>query len=221
LIPLNPQTFHRALCALFLFLTPTTSSWGNDLEAFPNLNLNDPGSVKEAARVLEEELKLAVRPQTYVLIDLAEKTIYIKGRGLELHHMPIGQWTVKAPGTLTGVHRLVARPSVVRRKIEPGKSAEQDPISLADMPADYDLSFASGLTIVVASSAAKDSLVQGIAFMGKAWWRRAKNWASAIGQDSSIPPAHLELTISVGHAQSLAWSLVDGMAIIIRRPTDT
>ena len=221
MIPLNPQTFHIALCTLFLFLAPTTNSWGKDLEAFPNLNLNDPGSVKEAARVLEEELKLAARPQTYVLIDLAEKTIHIKGRGVELHHMSIGQWTVKSRETLTGVHRLVARPSVVRRKIEPGKGTEQDPISLADMPADYDLSFASGLTIVVASSAAKDSLVQGIAFIGKAWWRRIKNWASAIGQDSSMPPAHLELTVSVDHAQSLAWALVDGMAIIIRRPADS
>ncbi|MBX3319234.1 MAG: hypothetical protein KF890_05080 [Nitrospira sp.] len=176
--------------------------------------------MKEAARVLEEELKLAARPQTYVLIDLAEKTIHIKGRGVELHHMPIGQWAVGSREALTGVHRLVARPSVVRRKIEPGKSAEQDPISLADMPADYDLSFASGLTIVVASSAEKDSLAQGIAFMGKAWWRQVKNWANAIGRDSSIPPAHLELTVSVDHAQSLAWSLVDGMAIIIRRPTN-
>jgi len=208
-----------ALCAIFLFLTQTTNSWGKDLEAFPNLNLNDPASVKEAARVLEEELKLAARPQTYILIDLAEKTIHLKGRGVELHHLSIGQWTVKSQKQLTGVHRLVARPSVVRRKIEPGKGAEQDPISLADMPADYDLTFASGMTIVVASSAAKDSLVQGIAFMGKAWWRRVKDWVSAIGQDSSLPPAHLELTVSVDHAQSLAWSLVDGMAIIIRRPT--
>lgn len=205
---------------MLLFLALTTHSWGKDLEAFPKLNLNDPASVKEATRVLEEELKLAARPQTYVLIDLVEKTIHIKGRGVGLHQMPIGQWSVASREALTGVHRLVARPPVVRRKIEPGKGAEQDPISLADMPADYDLSFASGLSISVASAAEKDSLVQGLAFMGKAWWRRVKNWTSTIGTDSSTPPAHLELTVSVDHAQSLAWSLVDGMAIVIRRPAD-
>jgi hypothetical protein len=210
-----------ALCAMLLFFTLTTHSWGKDLEAFPKLNLNDPASVKEATRVLEEELKLATRPQTYILIDLVENTIQIKGRGVGLHHMPIGRWSVGTREALTGIHRLAARPAVVRRKIEPGKGAEQDPISLADMPADYDLSFASGLTINVASSAAKDSLIQGIAFMGKSWWRRVKNWASAISTGSSTTPAHLELTVSVDHAQSLAWSLVDGMAIVIRRPADT
>ena len=218
MIPLNAQTSHPALCAILLFFTLTTHTWGKDLEVFPNLNLADPASVREATRVLEEELKLAARPQTYVLIDLVEKTIHIKGRGVGLHQMPIGQWAVGSREALTGVHRLVARPQVVRRKIEPGKGAEQDPISLADMPADYDLSFASGLMINVAASAAKGSLVQGIAFMGKAWWRRLKNWTSSIGTDSSIPPADLELTVTIDHAQSLAWSLVDGMAVIIRRP---
>lgn len=206
------------LCAMLLLFTLTTHSWGKDLEVFPDLNLNDPASVKEATRVLEEELKLAARPQTYILIDLVENTIHIKGRGVGLHHMPIGQWLVGSREALIGIHRLAARPPVARRKIEPGKGVEQDPISLADMPADYDLSFASGLTITVASSAARAGLVQGIAFMGKAWWRRVTNWARTIGTDSSTQPAHLELTISIDHAQSLAWSLVDGMAIIVRRP---
>jgi hypothetical protein len=209
-----------ALCAMLLFVTLTTHAWGKDLEAFPNLNLNDPASVKEAVRVLEEELKLAARPQTYILIDLVERTIQIKGRGVGLHHMPLSRWAVESRDALTGTHRLVARPAVVRRKIEPGKGADQDPISLADMPTDYDLSFASGLTIIVASSAAKDSLVQGIVIMGKAWWRRVKKWTSTIGTGSSTTPAHLQLTVSAVDAQSLAWSLVDGMAVVIRRPAE-
>ncbi len=209
-----------ALCAMLLFAALTTHAWGKDLEAFPDLNLNDPSSVKEATRVLEEELKLAARPQTYILIDFVEHTIQIKGRGVGLHQMPISRWSIETPEALTGTHRLVARPAVVRRKIEPGKGVDQDPISLADMPTDYDLSFASGLTIIVASSAAKDSLVQGIAFIGKAWWRRVKKWTSTIGAGSSTTPARLQLTVSVVHAQSLAWSLVDGMAVVIRRPSE-
>lgn len=208
-------------CAILLLAILATPSWAKDLDTFPNLNLSDPASVREAARVLEDELKLAARPQTYVLIDLVEHTIHIKGRGVELHQMPIERWSAGERKELAGIHRLVARPPVVRRKIEPGAAAEQESISLADMPADYDLSFASGLTIIVVSSAAKDSLVQGLAFIGKAWWRRVKNWMSTIGQDSSIPAARLELTVSVDHAQSLAWSLVDRMAIVIRRPADT
>jgi hypothetical protein len=209
------------LWAILLLFALTTPSWGKNLESFPNLGLNDPVSVKEATRVLEEELKLAARPHTYVLIDLVANTIHIKGRGVELHHMPIEQWSVGSREKLTGIHRLVARPPVVRRKIEPGKGDEQDPISLADMPTDYDLSFASGLTINVVPLAAKDNLLQGIAFMGKAWWRRLKSWISRIGTGQpSTSAAQLELTVSVDHAQSLAWSLVDGMAVLIRRSAE-
>jgi hypothetical protein len=208
-------------CAILLLFALTTPSWGKDLEAFPNLNLNDHRSVQEATRVLEEELKLAARPHTYVLIDLVGNTIHIKGRGVELHHMPIAQWSVGSWEKLTGIHRLVARPQVVRRKIEPGKGDEQEPISLADMPTYYDLSFSSGLTINVAPLAAKDNLVQAITFMGKSWWRRVKNWTSMIGTDQpSTSAASLEVTVSVDHAQSLAWSLVDGMAVLIRRAAD-
>ena len=208
-------------CAILLLFALTTPSWGKDLEAFPNLNLNDHRSVQEATRVLEEELKLAARPHTYVLIDLVGNTIHIKGRGVELHHMPIAQWSVGSWEKLTGIHRLVARPQVVRRKIEPGKGDEQEPISLADMPTYYNLSFSSGLTINVAPLAAKDNLVQAITFMGKSWWRRVKNWTSMIGTDQpSTSAASLEVTVSVDHAQSLAWSLVDGMAVLIRRAAD-
>lgn len=208
-------------CAILLLLALATPSWAKDLDTFPNLNLGDPASVKEAARVLEDELKLAARPQTYILIDLVEHTIHIKGRGVELHQMPIDRWTVEERKALAGVHRLVSRPPVVRRKIEPGAAGEQEPISLADMPVDYTLSFTSGLTINVIPVPTKGNLVQGLAFMGKGWWRLFTNWSSTIWSDqSSTSATKLELTISVDHAQSLAWSLVKGMAVIIRRSAD-
>jgi hypothetical protein len=48
-----------------------------------------------------------------------------------------------------------------------------------------------------------------------------QHWASSLFTDTpSTPAPHLQLTISVDHAQSLAWSLVDGMAIVIRRPSE-
>jgi hypothetical protein len=49
-----------------------------------------------------------------------------------------------------------------------------------------------------------------------------KDWTSRffLMDRSSEPTSHLRLTLSVDHAQSLAWSLVDGMALVIRRPTD-
>ncbi len=209
------------VCAILLLLAVATPSWGKDLEAFPNLNLNNANELKEATRVLEEEVKLAARPQTYLLIDLGANTIHIKGRGIALHQIPIAAWTVEAPEYLKGIHRLVTRPPVVRRKIEPGAGAEQDPISLADMPADYVLSFTPSLSITVVPSVASDSIFQSAALLAKVGWRNVREWADRLFTDG--PPAdasHLRLTLSADHAQSLAWTVVDGMALVIRRPTD-
>lgn len=209
------------VCAMLLLLTFAAPSWGKDLDAFPNLNLNNANELKEATRVLEEELKLAARPQTYLLIDLGASTIHIKGRGIDLHQLPIVAWTVESQEYLKGIHRLVARPSVVRRKIEPGAGAEQDPISLADMPADYVLSFTPSLSITVVPSVASDSLFQSAVLLGKVGWRNVRDWADRWFTDGSSEAAsHLRLTLSVDHAQSLAWTVVDGMALVIRRPTD-
>jgi hypothetical protein len=209
------------LCAILLLLTLTTPSWGKDIEAFPNLNLNNPNELAEATRVLEEELKLAARPSTYLLIDLGASTIHIKGRGVGLHQIPIITWSAGSREDLKGIHRLAARPPVVRRKIEPGAGVEQEPISLADMPVDYVLSFTPSLSVTVVPSVATDSLLQSAVLLGKAGWRNVRDWTNKLLMDrSSEPTAHLRLTLSVDHAQSLAWSLVDGMALVIRRPTD-
>jgi hypothetical protein len=207
------------LCAiLLLLLSFTTPSWAADVAAFPDLNLNDPSSLQEASRVLEEELKLAVRPQTYVLIDLVARVIQIKGRGIELHRIPIVTWSARSLKDMKGAHRLLARPSVVRRKIDPSASVEQEPISLADMPVDYALSFTPPLTIDVVPAAGNNPL-RWIVSSGKTWWRNLKNWGGSLLADSSATPGpHLHLAVSVEHAQSLAWSLVDGMPLVIRRP---
>jgi hypothetical protein len=207
------------LCAILILFVFTAPSWGKELEAFPDLQLNDAQGLKEATRVLEEELKLAARPQTYVLIDLVGSTIQIKGRGIGLHQIPIIRWSAESNNELKGIHRLVTRPSVVRRKIDPGAASEQEPISLADMPTDYVLSFSPPMTIAVVPSTAGENLLHGAAILGKSWWHNVQHWTSSLFTDTSSTP-HLQLTISADHAQSLAWSLVDGMALIIRRPTD-
>lgn len=209
------------LCAILLLLVFTTPSWGKDIKVFPDLNLNNLNELKEATRVLEEELKLATHPQTYLLIDLGGRTIHIKGRGIGLHQIPIIAWYAGSQEDLKGIHRLVARPPVVRRKIEPGTGVEQDPISLADMPTDYVLSFSPSLSVTVVPSVTSGSFLQSAVLLGKAGWRNVKGWTSRFLTDrSSKSISHLQLTLSANHAQSLAWSLVDGMPLVVRRPPD-
>jgi hypothetical protein len=208
-------------CAvLLLLLLSGHQSLAGDIEAFPDLNLNDAAALQEAARVLEEEVRLAGRAQTYLLIDLVTQTIQIKGRGVELHRIPIIEWSASGLNNTKGAYRLITRPPVLRRKIDPSASVEQEPISLTDMPVDYTLSFTPPLTIDVAP-AAGDNLLQWLRAQGKTWWRNMKERGGSLaaGQSATQSP-HLQVEMSAEQAQSLAWAAVDGMALVVRRTTD-
>lgn len=205
-------------CALVvLLLTLSPSSRAADPEPFPDLRRDDPAALQEATRVLEEEIKLAARPHTYVLIDLVRRTIEIKSRGLVLHAIPIEQWQASGSARLSGTFRLLARPAVVRRKIDPNAAVEQDPISLGDMPVRYDLAYTPALTVEVLPAAGEHPWHWTLS-TGRAWWRRLQQWGTGLigGPAASAPPS-LRLTLSADQARSLAWSLVDGMPLLIRR----
>ena len=206
------------LCAvLVLLLASSIPGYAGESDAFPGLDLNNHASVQEATRVLEEEVKLAARPQTYLLLDLVTRTLQIKGRGIELHRLTIAAWSAKALPELKGPHRLISRPPILRRKIDPTLAVEQEPISLADMPIDFTLSFTPPLSIDV-TPIAEESPFQWFRARGQTWWRDLKDsWST---DQPAIQSPHLRLEISAEQAQSLAWSVVDGMALVIRRPTD-
>ncbi len=211
------------LCAIFLLFVFATSGWGKEPETFsgPGPNPNSLSELKEATRVLEEELKLAARPQTYLLIDLGANTIHIKGRGISLHLIPVVTWSAGPREGLKGIHRLVARPPVVRRKIEPGAGVEQEPISVADMPTDYMLSFTPPLSVTVVPSVANDSLFRSAVLLGKVGWHNVQDWVAQLFTDRPAEASsYLRLTLTADHAQSFAWSLVDGMAVVIRRSSE-
>ena len=184
-----------------------------------DVDLNDPAALQEAARVLAEEVKLAAKPHTYVLLDLPSQTIILKGRGVELHRIPITAWSATTREGLTGTLRLIARPAVVRRKIDPNVAPEQEPISLADMPTQYVLSWTPPMTIEVLSSSSQNRF-RSLILKAKVWWRWFQGWARSLFQRQSESVPHLQLILSEDQAQSLAWSLVDGTPLVIRRTTD-
>lgn len=206
------------LCAvLVLLLVSSIPGYAGETDSFPGLDLNNPASVQEATRVLEEEVKLASRPQTYLLLDLVTRTLQIKGRGIELHRLTITAWSAKDLHELKGTHRLIARPAVLRRKIDPTLSVEQEPISLADMPVDYTLSFTTPLSIDVMPIVGENPF-HWIRAKGQTWWRDLKDSWSTDQSAAQVP--HLSLEVSAEQARSLAWSVIDGMALVVRRPTD-
>lgn len=205
------------LSVVLLFPVP---GWAAEGEVFPDLDINDPVALQEGSRVLEEELKLAARPQTYLLIDLVSEVIQIKARGVDLHRLPIAAWTVTELPRLTGTFRLTARPPVIRRKLDPSAMTEQEPISLSDMPTEYRLSFIPAMAMDI-ESAAEQGAMGWIRATSKKAWKQLRIWRQHLGgvQSSSEAPT-LNITLSSEQAQSLAWSMVDGMPVVIRRPSE-
>jgi hypothetical protein len=203
--------------AVLLLAVP---GWAAEGDVFPDLDLNNPSALQEASRVLEEELKLAARPQTYLLIDLVSGTVQIKARGVDLHRLPITAWSVTGLPQLTGTFRLTARPPVIRRKIDPSATTEQEPISLSDMPTEYRLSFTPAMTMEVESSAEKGAMGW-IHATSQEVWKQLLVWKRHLsGVPPSVEAPRINVTLSNEQAQSLAWSTVDGMPVVIRRPSE-
>jgi hypothetical protein len=203
-----------------VILLLAASCWAADGDVFPDLDINSPAALQEGSRVLEEELKLAARPQTYLLIDLVSGVIQIKARGVDLHRLPIAAWTVTELPRLTGTFRLTARPPVVRRKIDPSAATEQEPISLSDMPTEYRLSFIPPMTMGV-EPAVEQGAMGWLHATSRKVWKQFRVWRQHLGgaQSSSEAPT-LNITLPSEQAQSLAWATVDGMPVVIRRPSE-
>jgi hypothetical protein len=193
-----------------------SSPWAAEADNILTLDINDAAALQEATRVLAEEIKLAARPQTYVILDLVARSVVIKARGAELHRLPIERWSGVHLADASTTFRLQARPPVARRKIEPA-AGEQPPVSLADMPSDFTLIFSPSLSVAVHPSAA-DDVWRWLRFMGREWWTWLKEWSRRLltGKEPATQPA-LRLTLAPHHAQSFAWTVTEGMPFLVRR----
>src|SRR5262245_3230340 len=122
------------LFAVSIFLSFIVAGWATELDVVPRVDPNDAPALQEAVRLLEEEVKLAARPQTYIVIDLVDRAVLIKGRGAELHRFPIEQWSAVQLAEAHATFRLQKRQQVTRSKVELTAGAEQQPISRDYMP---------------------------------------------------------------------------------------
>src|SRR4030095_14391402 len=180
------------------------------------IDINDPAALQEANRILAEEIKLAARPQTYVILDLVARSVVLKGRGAERRRLPIEQWSAVHLADASSTFRLQARPPVARRKIEPA-AGEQPPVSLEDMPSDFTLAFSPSLVVVVPPSSV-DDVWRWLRFTAREWWSWVKDWGRRLmtGNEPAAQPV-LRITLAPHHAQSLAWTVTEGMPFLVRR----
>jgi hypothetical protein len=202
---------------LVLLLLSTLPAAATESENIFGIDLNDPAALQEATRLLAEEVKLAARPQTYVIVDLVDRAVLIKSHGAELHRFPIEQWSASLLAEVSTTFRLQARPPVTRRKIEPSAGGDQPPVSLDDMPTDFTLTFAPSFLLAVHPSATAD-FWRWLRFTLREWWIWLTNWIRtlATGKEPAPQPV-VRLTLTPHHAQSLAWTVTEGMPFLIRR----
>lgn len=175
-------------------------------------------AIIEANRLLEEELKLAARPQIYMVLDLATQVILIKSRGIELHRLSVAEWRQVGEGSLTGVFRLRGRPSVNRPKAGPADNTNTTvtAIELQHMPDRYDLIFDPGLIISVGQSA-RERPWPWVRGMVEEWWSRLAGMLGMTVHADGATAVRIHLTMAQEIAQSLAWTMTDGMPLIIGR----
>jgi hypothetical protein len=187
-----------------------------DSENVLAVDLNDPAALQEATRILTEEIRLATRPQTYVIVDLVERSVIIKGRGAELHRLPIEHWSAVHLDDASATFRLEARPPVARRKIGPAATTDQPPVSLEDMPTNFTLVFVPSLLVAVHPSASQN-FAAWLRFTAREWWMWVKAWSQRLTTGNEPATPILRLTLTSSDAQSLAWTVTEHMPFLVRR----
>jgi hypothetical protein len=174
----------------------------------------DARTLAEVNRTLEEEIKLAARPQVYLVLDLFERVVLVKSRGVELHRFPVTEWRGPNPDRVFGVYRLLARPPVTRPKAAPLENPDElAVIEVKDMPDAYELRWEPPLIIAVAPPA-NDQPWAWAQSWAREWWSRV--WGTVRGQDAP-GLRRLRLTVEQETARSLAWSVTERMPLLIGR----
>jgi hypothetical protein len=215
-LPTSPDLGRIFRLACWVALSLSTPALAVEPSSHGSVKGNDLDALREANRVLEEEIKLASRPRVYWLLDLSEGVIAIKGRGVELHRFPILAWHMAGGGSVAELFRLRARPSVARPKATSGDEASQELIELQDMPAEYELVFDPPLTLFVAPPAHERPWLWARSRL-REWFTRFASWGrSVVVPSQKAAGPRLRLTLSREAAQSLAWSGTEGMPVVIR-----
>lgn len=166
-------------------------------------------AIQETNALLQEEIKLAARPQTYVLVDVHQGVVMVKARGLELYRLPLLAWRARGNQPPAGLFRLTVRPPVSRPKTMPGEDATEHPIEVSDMPAEYRLLLEPSLIVMVGPPAQDHPWLW-------VWSLLREGWTRMI---STAGGPWLRITLSSEDARSLAWLVTDGMPVLIGRTT--
>ena len=205
----------RLFCPIFLVLGLASGVWPQDL-----------ASALKENRFIKEELALAKRSPLYFVLDIAEKTIDIKAKGIVLKEWKISKlrlWGSPPPLAAMAVLKKSSFSVPQRIKIQPGEaegetaSFELDALELKDMPSSFSLILERQTVVYVGPAAS--GLGSRIGRFG-----HFLNWYIGLPlknlwlQIRSKPMTMIDVTFSsADEARSLYWALADKTKGLIAR----
>jgi hypothetical protein len=185
----------------------------------------EKGSLKYENQLLETELRLAQAPQIYSIIDLKNKKIFLKVKGVLLRELSIeafrvwGNLPAVKADTLTRKSALFApkRVQVSPKTGEDEADTGAEALELKDMPANYTLVLDGDISISVRPKPThllsllwsirypvRWYLTRPVLTVWHALWRR--------------PFTSIEVVLEESDARSLYWSFLEGMKAIVLSP---
>lgn len=201
--------------------------------------------LKKDTRFLESEFKLARTDGIYFVINLKEKTVYLKARGTSYREFPIQGVKLWGKDARPEPHKLLQRSALFqpkREKIKPPPPKEETGVSneaeetesaedaakpgafelealeLKDMPRSFTLRLDGGVVISV-KPASEGRIFQyvGDAFFQLKWYI-VKPFATLWNAIRGRPYSAVYVKLRDADAQSLYWSFPEGTEAVIYYP---
>lgn len=194
-------------------------------------------SVEE--RFLQSEVTLAQKTQIYFILDLKEKKIYFKARGIVLRDLDIRKvkfWgrrenielsTMTGKAAFSAPHREAIVPENVKKdeKVSPATppkttaAVDIKALELDDMPSSYSLKFDDGLIISVKPE--NKGIITGLYSIANSInWYIIKPIVTVWYAIQNRPYVALNLVLDEKDAQALYWSIHEGARVLIYNPRD-
>lgn len=183
--------------------------------------------------LLQSEIELAQKPQVYFMLNLKEKKLYFKARGVILKEIPVedikfwGDLLTVKPYAMT---KKISSSAPARDKIDPEEIKKEEvkkeekkddkekfqlkALELSDMPSSYTLSLDDNVIISVKPS--DKGIVQGIYSAAHSLsWYISRPLYTVWNALRKKPYTAVQLRLKKEDAQSLYWSFVEGGKVII------
>jgi hypothetical protein len=184
--------------------------------------------LKENNRLLESELKLAKKTQLYFILNLKEKKIYFKCRGITLRELDIEKVKLWGQSPDLKHYALVKKSTLFkpeRKEIKPEDKEkddgnfELDALELDDMPANFSMVLDEGINISVRQK--PEGFFSGLrSIYSYTAWHITRPLITIWNTVQKKPFTSIYITLSKKDAQSLYWSFYEGLVSIIYYPQD-